>query len=829
MKQSLISLVILFFVSHLYCQQNTTIQGKIDDNFSRFGMMEIRWLDMNELTEKSERIEFNVEPGGTFFIKTDRITQPNTNCELHVGRNHVNILLSPGDSIYMTANAELFKKTANYSGIGAGKNNYKTDVFVNTIQFIVLRDPLGYYENLLAEKEKEINLLIEYLESGEIDSAYYSYEKNNIQLKWVYTILTHKKQFSNATGFSEYWRKVESVLSELSFAKEEYLYNIFFRKIVEAYPEYNLKYSTIDSEKKPSVEDEINFARSNYSDKIYQYYLSSLAIKLINSSESSLEAEILLEYFGKKIDLNKISKNKGGSKLFRQKRSIDPDFFPVAFFISLMFIGIVVILFLIQNFSKKYPHLKFETNWALLLKYVLFLVVIIIAGTAFAETSRFIEFLAVLVVLGIFLAHTFIVIPKIALKRKYGIYIGILFLVYALAMVTFHITVKSKDNLVFHYTAALTAILGISMFSWILYYIHILSKKKTTFKGLFRENYLSGEAIFNSILVLILLAIFVENTHGNSTIFDAATFFATIALFYIHSLIVFPRYFRKGKYLHFIGVNILVIISLVIGSILLHAFYSYFRLSQLGITPQITDFLSLNNIYPEKLLASLFLLVPAFAYYYIKRLIKEQESKGFMLFRKKEAEYAQLRSQVNPHFLFNTLNTLYAYALSEKSEKTADCIAKLANLMRFMVDDMEKESIPLDKEVGYIEDYIQLQKIRSSAEHNINIKVDIAENKIYNIAPMLIIPFVENSFKHGMNPNKISDFSINIKAQDKTIQVVIENSIDKNFGAYYKEKGLGIGIENVKSRLHHVYPRMHNISIAETDNRFIVILKITTE
>ena len=221
------------------------------------------------------------------------------------------------------------------------------------------------------------------------------------------------------------------------------------------------------------------------------------------------------------------------------------------------------------------------------------------------------------------------------------------------------------------------------------------------------------------------------------------------------------------------------------------------------------------------------LLIPSFSYYYIKCQLKLNESTGFKLYRQKEAELAQLRSQVNPHFLFNTLNTLYAFALKEGSEKTAECIAKLANLMRFMLDDMKKESILLDREVSYIQDYIKLQSIRSAVEQDITISIDIDPGKGYSIAPMLLIPFVENAFKHGLNPNKISQLRIDITAKDNTIQFVIENSLDDDFEAYYKERGFGIGIENVKSRLEHIYPKRHMISIAKTKDKFIVIISIS--
>ena len=127
----------------------------------------------------------------------------------------------------------------------------------------------------------------------------------------------------------------------------------------------------------------------------------------------------------------------------------------------------------------------------------------------------------------------------------------------------------------------------------------------------------------------------------------------------------------------------------------------------------------------------------------------------------------------------------------------------------------------------YIQDYIKLQSIRSAVEHDISISIEIDPEKSYSIAPMLLIPFVENAFKHGVNPNKISQLRIDITAKDDKIQFVIENSLDDDFEAYYKEKGFGIGIENVKSRLEHIYPKRHMISIAKTKDKFIVIVSIS--
>jgi LytS/YehU family sensor histidine kinase len=260
--------------------------------------------------------------------------------------------------------------------------------------------------------------------------------------------------------------------------------------------------------------------------------------------------------------------------------------------------------------------------------------------------------------------------------------------------------------------------------------------------------------------------------------------------------------------------------------IVLDAVQSYKALQHIGVSTQLSSLFSMRNVRPDLLVVFFLMLIPSFIYYFIKKQLKAMESKGFQLYRKKEAELAQLKSQVNPHFLFNTLNTLYAFALKEGSEKTAESIAKLANLMRFMLDDMEKETILLKREISYIHDYVKLQSIRSAVEHDIAINVDVEDEESFSIAPMLLIPFVENAFKHGMNPNKVSQLKIDIHASNNQMQFVIENSIDENFQSYYKEKGFGIGIENVKSRLRYVYPNRHTLSIAKTNASFIVILNI---
>jgi hypothetical protein len=342
-------------------------------------------------------------------------------------------------------------------------------------------------------------------------------------------------------------------------------------------------------------------------------------------------------------------------------------------------------------------------------------------------------------------------------------------------------------------------------------------------------KFVNLELAANLFLFLLVNSIFLAKLNNSTNALgQALCFYTFVSLFYGHTFYSFPRYFNKGNMAKFIGINAGVLVVASVAMIALDGFQSYNSLGELGIDIRLAPLFSVMNIRGDVPFLFLAVLVPSFVYYFVKKRFSNIEATGMKLYRDKEAELSHLKSQVNPHFLFNTLNTLYAFALKEGSEKTAECIAKLANLMRFMLDDMEKESILLQREASYIQDYVKLQSIRSAVEHDIAICIDIEEEQSYSIAPMLLIPFVENAFKHGMNPNKVSQLKIDITAKGNKIQFVIENSIDENFEAYYKEKGFGIGIENVKNRLKHIYPNRHNISIARASGKFIVILAIDT-
>nr|WP_262916292.1 sensor histidine kinase [Aestuariivivens marinum] len=217
------------------------------------------------------------------------------------------------------------------------------------------------------------------------------------------------------------------------------------------------------------------------------------------------------------------------------------------------------------------------------------------------------------------------------------------------------------------------------------------------------------------------------------------------------------------------------------------------------------------------------LFLVSLTYGYIRVKIKNQDN----ILEAKESELSLLKSQVNPHFLFNTLNTLYSTALEENAKKTAQSTAKLASLIRYMQEDINKDFIPLESEVKYLKDYMNIQELRCAIAPQIETEFSNIEN--HTISPGLLIPFVENAFKYGIDPSKPSTLKVSVVCNENTINFECINSYNDAFKTYYKEQGFGIGIKNAKQRLELVYPKKHTFSINKTDHLFSVNMSINTK
>ncbi|MCA5005170.1 sensor histidine kinase [Sphingobacterium bovistauri] len=187
-----------------------------------------------------------------------------------------------------------------------------------------------------------------------------------------------------------------------------------------------------------------------------------------------------------------------------------------------------------------------------------------------------------------------------------------------------------------------------------------------------------------------------------------------------------------------------------------------------------------------------------------------------------------LKSQINPHFLFNTLNSLYGTAIVEEAHRTSIGIQKLGDMMRFMLHENTQDYISLNRDIAYLEDYIVLQNLRLQDDLNDNIVVNLERSmKDFRIVPMLLIPFVENAYKFSISNLTPSKIEISLKTEENVLFFDVTNSI--NPIAEQKKEKSGVGLENVKSRLEIFYPNDYELVMHKTPQQYFVHLKINLE
>ena len=189
-----------------------------------------------------------------------------------------------------------------------------------------------------------------------------------------------------------------------------------------------------------------------------------------------------------------------------------------------------------------------------------------------------------------------------------------------------------------------------------------------------------------------------------------------------------------------------------------------------------------------------------------------------------KSELALLRSQINPHFLFNSLNTIHSYVNSQH-DKASHSIILLSDIMRYMLYEAVKEKITLKQEIDYLKSYIELQSYRMEKKGFVEFKVSGLSDNII-IPPMLLTPFVENAFKHGKKRGKDKGIEIDLTINsEKELKFFISNDIEI-INSQEVRKDEGVGLKNVKRRLELLYPQKHLLQISEKDDKFIVELKI---
>ena len=277
---------------------------------------------------------------------------------------------------------------------------------------------------------------------------------------------------------------------------------------------------------------------------------------------------------------------------------------------------------------------------------------------------------------------------------------------------------------------------------------------------------------------------------------------------YINLYLLIPRYLFLKKYKHYASFASLLVIATALNIT--------FWLSELDQIDWFSRFIaSIINV----VFVLLMTIGGKFLIEYLRKMMKLKEIENKQL----KAELNLLKAQVNPHFLFNTLNNLYGLITQNQNQQASDVTLKLADLMRYLLESSKKDLVNLNKEIQFIDDYLSLEKIRLSQKTDIKFTVS-GMNKELFVAPLLFIPLVENAFKHGLNTilaDSFAHFSLSVQGNELFFEAI--NSVGKSLENTEKS---GTGLENLKKRLQLIYPQKHQLNIEQTSNQFKVILHI---
>jgi LytS/YehU family sensor histidine kinase len=219
----------------------------------------------------------------------------------------------------------------------------------------------------------------------------------------------------------------------------------------------------------------------------------------------------------------------------------------------------------------------------------------------------------------------------------------------------------------------------------------------------------------------------------------------------------------------------------------------------------------------------------AVGYGFTRTWVINEKLKQDLIREKLTAELSFLKTQLNPHFLFNVLNMAYSSASRGGDEKTADIIEKLSVLMRYMIYDSNVEKVEVDREIEFIRHYINLQKMRFSSDIPVVVNFDVSgDYNGYRIAPLILVSFIENAFKYGVKLEKKSEIRISMNFHNGEMEFVARNPIFKTVQPV-DGRSSGIGINNTKKRLAILYPRTHKLSITDDGKESSVRLILTLD
>jgi two-component system, LytTR family, sensor kinase len=306
--------------------------------------------------------------------------------------------------------------------------------------------------------------------------------------------------------------------------------------------------------------------------------------------------------------------------------------------------------------------------------------------------------------------------------------------------------------------------------------------------------------------VLFIFSLFAFNNSSFETAVITSLCFTLLfaGTTYFNFSRLLPRFFQQGKYVKWV---FFFVSSNLLASLFLYAIRDGFlgeRSVKFG--PIIITFI----------LLSFFILILKLSFDYFRNYTR-WENKASKL----DSEVKLLRAQVNPHFLFNSLNSIYSLSL-DKDERTPEITMKLSQIMRYMVDRATEDRIQLNEEISYLRDYLDLEKLRLGTKAEISFEIN-GQTDFKMVEPLLFIPFVENAVKHGVDTLKSGgEIRVNIDCDTNQIHFRCRN----NFNPAIKKQSTGTGINNVRKRLEKLYPGKFDLFISKEDESFKVDLKL---
>ncbi len=301
-----------------------------------------------------------------------------------------------------------------------------------------------------------------------------------------------------------------------------------------------------------------------------------------------------------------------------------------------------------------------------------------------------------------------------------------------------------------------------------------------------------------------------EHNNGNFY-FSLVMDLSWIVLFYFNALFLMPRLIYKKKTWIYGVVSLLIFSWLIIQTWILFQLFMNSADYNIRMHLLFTFFIFL------------FILASSTAYQMIKdrikteRIVKDKETENL------KTELSFLRSQVSPHFMFNVLNNMVALA-RKKSDELEPSLIKLSSLMRYMLYETDEDKVALEKEIDYLQSFIDLQRQRFGKKVKVNVLFE-KDDLNYTIEPMLLIPFVENAFKHGTGLIEDAQIDIDLMVKNGLLQFFVRNKFNETI-IEVKDKTSGIGLSNVQRRLDLLYKNHYKVLINKKDDWFTVSLQL---